>query len=190
MPEYPAFAWQEALVNAVAHRDCNEQGREIEIGFFDDRMGIQSPGELVPPVTIDKLKSRQRIHASRNPLMVRVLVDIGIMRETVSRNLKICRSPKPHRWRSWERCFWRQWAATIPVNKRQIISAQPVGRNLGSSTFLVSVLSYFRSFAEKIILMIAGDFVDRKLRIIKRNLLPTAFLQNLDFNKYAVSVVI
>lgn len=81
MPEYPTFAWQEALVNAVAHRDYNEQGREIEVWFFDDRMEIQNPGDLVPPVTIDKLKSRQRIHASRNPLMVRVLVDIGIMRE-------------------------------------------------------------------------------------------------------------
>lgn len=81
MPEYPTFAWQEALVNAIAHRDYNEQGREIEVWFFDDRMEIQSPGELVPPVTIDKLKNRQRVHASRNPLMVRVLVDIGIMRE-------------------------------------------------------------------------------------------------------------
>ncbi len=82
MPEYyPTFAWQEALVNAVAHRDYNEQGREIEVWFFDDRMEILSPGELIPPVTIKKLKNRQRVHASRNPLMVRVLVDIGIMRE-------------------------------------------------------------------------------------------------------------
>lgn len=81
MPEYPTFAWQEALVNAIAHRDYNEQGREIEVWFFDDRMEIQSPGELVPPVTIEKLKNRQRVHASRNPLMVRVLVDVGIMRE-------------------------------------------------------------------------------------------------------------
>lgn len=81
MPEYPTFAWQEALVNAVAHRDYNERGREIEIWFFDDRIEIQSPGELLPPVTIDKLSTRQRVHASRNPLMVRVLVDVGIMRE-------------------------------------------------------------------------------------------------------------
>jgi ATP-dependent DNA helicase RecG len=81
MPEYPTFAWQEALVNAIAHRDYNEQGREIEVWFFDDRMEIQSPGELVPPVTIAKLKNRQRVHASRNPLIVRVLVDVGIMRE-------------------------------------------------------------------------------------------------------------
>jgi ATP-dependent DNA helicase RecG len=81
MPEYPTLAWQEALVNAIAHRDYNEQGREIEIWFFDNRMEIQSPGDLVPPVTIDQLKNRQRVHASRNPLLVRVLVDVGIMRE-------------------------------------------------------------------------------------------------------------
>ena len=52
MPEYPEFAWQEAIVNAVAHRDYNDQGREIEVWFFDDRMEVLSPGDLVPPVTL------------------------------------------------------------------------------------------------------------------------------------------
>ena len=81
MPEYPSFAWQEAIVNAVAHRDYNDQGREIEVWFFDDRMEILSPGNLIPPVTLDHLQKRLRIHASRNPLIVRVLADVGIMRE-------------------------------------------------------------------------------------------------------------
>ncbi len=81
MPEYPAFAWQEALINAVAHRDYNDQGRETEVWFFDDRMEVLSPGDLVAPVTLTLLKQRKRIHASRNPLIVRVLADAGIMRE-------------------------------------------------------------------------------------------------------------
>lgn len=81
MPEYPAFAWQEALINAIAHRDYNDQGREIEVWFFDDRMEVSSPGELVAPVTLSLLQHRKRIHASRNPLIVRVLADAGIMRE-------------------------------------------------------------------------------------------------------------
>jgi len=81
MPEYPTFVWQEAIVNAVAHRDYNDQGREIEITFFEDHMEIVSPGELIPPVTLEALRQRRRIHASRNPLLVRVLVDVGIMRE-------------------------------------------------------------------------------------------------------------
>jgi ATP-dependent DNA helicase RecG len=80
-PEYPEFAWQEAIVNAIAHRDYEIQSREIEVWFYEDRMEIHSPGELVPPVTLDALKNRQQTHASRNPLIVRLLADVGIMRD-------------------------------------------------------------------------------------------------------------
>jgi ATP-dependent DNA helicase RecG len=81
MPEYPTFAWQEALINAAAHRDYNDQGRETEVWFFDDRMEVWSPGDLVPPVTLEKLQHHERVHASRNPLLVRVLADVALMRE-------------------------------------------------------------------------------------------------------------
>ncbi len=79
--EYPLFAWQEAVVNAVAHRDYRYEGLGIEIWMFDDRIEVRSPGELVEPVTLDRLLKRQRIHASRNPRIVRVLADFGYMRE-------------------------------------------------------------------------------------------------------------
>lgn len=81
MPEYPEFAWQEAIINAIAHRDYNDQGREIEVWFFDDRMEVLSPGDLVPPVTLERLRRRHPSHASRNPLLVRVLAQVGIMRD-------------------------------------------------------------------------------------------------------------
>jgi ATP-dependent DNA helicase RecG len=81
MPEYPTFAWQEAVVNAVAHRDYADQGREVEVWFYEDRLEVLSPGDLVPPVTIEALRARRPVHASRNPLLVRVLVEAGIMRE-------------------------------------------------------------------------------------------------------------
>jgi ATP-dependent DNA helicase RecG len=79
--EYPSFAWQEAIVNAVAHRDYGLEGLGIEIWLFDDRMEIRSPGCLVEPVTLDRLLKRERIHSSRNPRIVRVLTDFGYMRE-------------------------------------------------------------------------------------------------------------
>lgn len=79
--EYPSFAWQEAIINAVAHRDYRYEGLSIEIWMFDDRLEIRSPGELVEPVTLDRLLKRERIHASRNPRIVRVLTDFGYMRE-------------------------------------------------------------------------------------------------------------
>jgi ATP-dependent DNA helicase RecG len=65
VPEYPEFAWQEAIVNAFAHRDYQDQAREIEVWFYDDRMEVTNPGELIPPITVDLL----------------VLADAGLMRE-------------------------------------------------------------------------------------------------------------
>ena len=79
--EYPDFAWQESLVNAVAHRDYEVQGRETEIWFFEDRLEVSSPGELVPPVTVNALREGRRVHATRNPRLVRVLADAEIMRD-------------------------------------------------------------------------------------------------------------
>jgi len=81
VPEYPEFAWQEAVVNAFAHRDYEDASREIEVWFFEDRMEVKSPGALVPPVTLELLRRRRPVHASRNPLVVRVLVEAGLMRE-------------------------------------------------------------------------------------------------------------
>ena len=41
---------------------------------------MRSPGELVEPVTLERLRRRERIHTSRNPRIVRVLTDFGYMR--------------------------------------------------------------------------------------------------------------
>ena len=79
--EYPTFAWQEAIINAVAHRDYRLTGIQIEVHLFDDRMEILSPGELVEPVTLERLRKAERVHASRNPRIVRVLTELGHMRE-------------------------------------------------------------------------------------------------------------
>jgi|WetSurMetagenome_2_1015567.scaffolds.fasta_scaffold31863_2 ATP-dependent DNA helicase RecG len=79
--EYPTFAWQEAIVNAVAHRDYSIRGLGIEVWMFDDHMEIRSPG--LPPslITLEALAKRQHLHCSRNPLVVRVLTAMGYMRE-------------------------------------------------------------------------------------------------------------
>jgi ATP-dependent DNA helicase RecG len=54
----------------------------IEVHLFDDRMEIWSPGELVEPVTLDRLRRQGAgAHVSRNPRIVRVLTAFGYMRE-------------------------------------------------------------------------------------------------------------
>lgn len=79
--EYPTFAWQEALVNAVAHRDYSITGASIEVWMFDDRIEIRSPGLPPHPVTVEQLRQQKRVHFSRNPLLIRVLADLGYLRE-------------------------------------------------------------------------------------------------------------
>lgn len=79
--EYPTFAWQEALVNAVAHRDYALTGASIEFWMFDDHITVRSPGLPPPPVTLDQLRQQKSIHFSRNPLIVRALADLGYLRE-------------------------------------------------------------------------------------------------------------
>ena len=79
--EYPTFAWQEALVNAVAHRDYALTGAPVEVWMFDDRIEVRSPGLPPSPVTIEQLRQQQRVHFSRNPLLVRVLADLGYLKE-------------------------------------------------------------------------------------------------------------
>ena len=80
-PEYPTFAWQEAVVNAVAHRDYRAQGACAEVWLFDNRMEVHSPGGLLPEVELSRLERRERIHVSRNPRITRVLAELAIMRE-------------------------------------------------------------------------------------------------------------
>jgi len=79
--EYPTFAWQEAVVNAIAHRDYSIRGMGIEVWMFDDRMEIRSPGLPPAPVTLAALATRAPMHCSRNPLIVRALTVLGYMRE-------------------------------------------------------------------------------------------------------------
>jgi ATP-dependent DNA helicase RecG len=81
MPEYPTFAWQEAVVNAVAHRDYGVSTRGIEVWLYDDRLEVKSPGGLLAEVSLEALRTRKPAHASRNPRIARVLTELGFMRE-------------------------------------------------------------------------------------------------------------
>jgi ATP-dependent DNA helicase RecG len=78
--EYPSFAWKEALLNAIAHRDYRLEGSAIEVWMFDDCLEVRSPGNLPGPVKRQQLMRQEKIHYSRNPLITRILIDAGIMR--------------------------------------------------------------------------------------------------------------
>ena len=75
-PEYPLEAVRELLVNAVAHRDYNQQGDSIHLNLFADRLEVHSPGGLPGPVTLDNLLQAR---FSRNPVIVQALADMGFV---------------------------------------------------------------------------------------------------------------
>lgn len=78
VPEYPEFAWQEGIVNAVTHREYGMQGAYIKVSMFDDRLEIQSPGKLPNIVTVENIRETRY---SRNPRIARVLAEFGWVRE-------------------------------------------------------------------------------------------------------------
>lgn len=78
---YPDLACQEAIINAVAHRDYSAEGKGVEIYIFDDRLEIKSPGALLSTIHLDDIKKGKGVHESRNALIARVLREKGFMRE-------------------------------------------------------------------------------------------------------------
>ena len=77
-PEYPEFVLREAIVNAVAHRDYTLRGSHIQIRLYPDRIEFQSPGGLLPPVTVENIENE---HATRNEAIVGLLGELDYMEE-------------------------------------------------------------------------------------------------------------
>ena len=57
--EYPLRALEEAITNALVHRDYFSNG-EIQLSIFDDRIEIWNPGELPKPLTPEDLKRKHK----------------------------------------------------------------------------------------------------------------------------------
>lgn len=65
----PQWAFQEAVTNAVIHRNYSIQN-DIHIRLFDDRIEIESPGTYPGHVTVRSIRSER---FARNPLIQRTL---------------------------------------------------------------------------------------------------------------------
>lgn len=66
-PEYPKFAWYEAIVNACAHRSYGLKNMNIFVKMFDDRLVIESPGPFPPLVSPENI---YETHHPRNPTLM------------------------------------------------------------------------------------------------------------------------
>jgi len=101
IPAYPPQAVREAMANALCHRDySNLSGGGIQMGVYDDRLEISSPGPLHFGLTPEHLHDP---HRSRpwNPLIAKTFYRCGIIESWgigVSQMVKLTESagqPRP-----------------------------------------------------------------------------------------------
>ncbi len=77
--EYPTEAIREVLVNAIVHRDYNENG-DIQIRIFNNRIEIWSPGSLPSPLTLSDILQPHQSHP-RNKLIAECFHQRGLVEE-------------------------------------------------------------------------------------------------------------
>lgn len=68
-PDYADRAITEAIVNALIHRSYMQQGSEIHIDMFDDRVEIVSPGGMVDGGDIQNIDIEEVTSMRRNPII-------------------------------------------------------------------------------------------------------------------------
>ena len=78
--DFPLDAIREAVVNAVAHRDCTITVTDIELSIYSDRIEVISPGRLPNTVTVEKMRAGYR--ASRNEFIKEILRDYRYVEAT------------------------------------------------------------------------------------------------------------
>ncbi len=76
--EYPLDAIREAIINAIIHRDYNDYSW-VEVRIYDDKIWINNPGKLLPPLTIEDLKIPNHQTKPRNPLIAKVFYFAGLI---------------------------------------------------------------------------------------------------------------
>jgi len=77
----PTAAVEECLVNALIHRNYAIEGQAVEVLLYPDHVEFRSPGGLPEPITLADLRALRRVHRSRNPIIMRVMRDLGWARD-------------------------------------------------------------------------------------------------------------
>ena len=74
----PVEPIREVIVNALVHASYAESSTPIRVGFYDDRVQVDSPGLLLPGMTVDTMR---RVSRLRNPALARIFREAGIMEQ-------------------------------------------------------------------------------------------------------------
>jgi predicted HTH transcriptional regulator len=76
IPEYSLEVLREAVINAVVHRDYSKRGESVRVFCSPDRVEVQSPGLLLPGITVEQMQRGEVQSKLRNPTLANLLKDI------------------------------------------------------------------------------------------------------------------
>lgn len=79
LPTVPPMALREAIINAVVHADYSQRGAPIRVAVFADRIEVESPGILLPGLTVEEL--RYGVSRLRNRVIARTFKELGLIEQ-------------------------------------------------------------------------------------------------------------
>ncbi|MGA9347185.1 MAG: helix-turn-helix domain-containing protein [Anaerolineae bacterium] len=77
--EYPSPAIREGIANAVIHRDYWQAGSRTQVAVYADRIEVENPGGLLPPITVETLGHTPPVW--RNPDLAGLLYRLGYIEQ-------------------------------------------------------------------------------------------------------------
>jgi ATP-dependent DNA helicase RecG len=72
---------REAVVNALIHRDYDIKGQKCQLVISASTITIKSPGDPIPPITMEEMRSFSAPMKSRNPILHFVFARMGMAEE-------------------------------------------------------------------------------------------------------------
>ncbi len=79
---FPIEPLREAIINALVHRDYEQEGAKTYIEIDDDKIVVKSAGLPVSPISLDDVKAFRAPSLSRNPKITYVFSRMGLMEES------------------------------------------------------------------------------------------------------------
>ncbi len=82
VPSFPIEVIDEAIINAIIHRDYSIEGAKVQLEITPEKIVVKSPGKPVPPIELKDLQSFNATSISRNKTLALVFNLMRYMEES------------------------------------------------------------------------------------------------------------
>lgn len=82
VPAFPIEVIDEAVINAIIHRDYSIEGAKVLLEITPEKVSVKSPGKPVPPIALSDLQNFSATSISRNKTLALVFNLMRLMEES------------------------------------------------------------------------------------------------------------